>query len=113
MADEERRTVNFTIRLTIEEHRQLEQAAKACGTVPAVLIRDKVFKGRFPRPKMAKIDLQTYLELKKIGININQLARHANSGMLPFGINAVLDKLIKQQQEIIRILLNDSDSENR
>ena len=113
VADEERRIVNFTIRLTTEEQRQLEQAAIACGRVPAVLIRDKVFKGRFPKPQMAKIELQTYLELKKIGVNINQLARHANSGMLPFGINAVLDELIAQQQKIIRILLNDSDSENR
>jgi len=113
VATEEKRSVKITFRLTKEEKKKLEQSAEICGFATGIFIREKLFKGRFPEPKVAKVDVGIYLELKKIGVNINQIAKHVNSGMVPIGILAVLNKLMEQQQTIIRILIDDSRSGNR
>src|ERR1700753_3693112 len=100
--EDELRSINFTIRLTAVEQKQLEQAAIVCGKSPAVLIREKVFNGKFPEPKPGKIELRTYVELKKIGVNLNQLTRIANASRINQKIVDLLVDLWKQQQQIIR-----------
>jgi len=105
LAKEEKRSVNFTFRLTEEEQKKLFRLSEISGQVPGVLIREKLFKGRFPEPKKAKLDLDTYLELKRIGVNVNQLAKHANSGKLPAGIAIILKQLAEQLDIIIKLLL--------
>ncbi|HEY8781190.1 MAG TPA: plasmid mobilization relaxosome protein MobC [Mucilaginibacter sp.] len=108
------RSVNFTIRLTETEQRTLEKVANTCGLSPSALVREKVLKGRFPEPRPGRIDLDTYLELKKIGVNLNQLTRLANAGRMNQKLVELLVNLWKQQQQIISLLLNhDSHSENR
>lgn len=64
----ELRSVKFTIMLTTTEQQKLVQYGKVCGKAPTILAREKIFKGRFPQPRMAKLDLNYYLELKKIGV---------------------------------------------
>lgn len=111
---EEVRSKNYTIRLTKEEQKRLESAAEICGVTPAVLIRRKLFKGKFPEAKTPRIDLNAYAELKKIGVNLNQLAKKANSGILPRELLPLIMKLLNQQETIIsKILYRDSQSENR
>jgi hypothetical protein len=90
LSNEHRRSVNFTVRLTETELKQLEALAGLCGKAPGILVRDKVFKGRFPEPKVAKLDAQFYLELKRIGINLNQLLRKVNAGIMPQGLTGLL-----------------------
>jgi hypothetical protein len=112
--EESRRAINFTIRLTTDEQKRLEKAAEICGKTPAVVVRAKLFKGKFPAAKIPRIELNTYLELKKIGTNLNQLTRLANAGKISKFFNQVLMQLMKQQQTIIdQIIHHDSDSENR
>jgi len=101
------------IRFTKSELAKLEAAALACGIATANLIRDKVLKGHFPKPKVSRIYLQVYLELKKSGTNINQLAKVANSGKFPSGLEVALKRLYEQQQLIIKLLVHDSESEDR
>lgn len=113
LAAEHRRSVNFTVLLTEAELKKLESLAKLCGKAPGILLRNKVFKGKFPEPKLAKLDLDSYLELKKIGVNLNQLAKKANAGVLPVGMLGLIMKLLKQQETIIKLLLYDRQSENR
>lgn len=110
--EDNRRSINFTIRLTPAELRKLESVAELCGQAPGVLMRERFFKGRFPNPKMPKIDSSTYFELKKIGVNLNQLARKANSNMMPTGILSLIARLQQQQETIIKLLLDDSEPEN-
>jgi hypothetical protein len=88
--------------------------ADSCGTNPGDLVRSKLFKGHFPNTRLPKIDADTYVELKKIGVNLNQLTRHANSGKLPVGIDKTLAALWRQEEKILRLLLkNDSGSKDR
>ena len=105
LAKEEKRSVNFTFRLTEEEQQKLFRLSEVSGQVPGVLIREKLFKGRFPEPRKAKLDLDTYLELKRIGVNVNQLTRLANAGKLPAGIGMALKQLAEQLDLIIKLLL--------
>ncbi|WP_295801685.1 plasmid mobilization relaxosome protein MobC [Mucilaginibacter sp.] len=108
------RSVNFTIRLTGEEQRAIENAAAACGITPSALVRQKVLKGKFPKPRLARVDLDTYLELKKIGVNLNQMIRLANAGIMHQRLENQLVRLWQQQQEVITLLISyDSHTEDR
>ncbi|WP_428330376.1 plasmid mobilization protein [Mucilaginibacter sp.] len=83
LPNSQRRVINFTIRLTMEELETLNSWAELCGKTASELVSEKIFTGHFPRPKTARIEVQTFLELKKIGVNINQQTRLLNSGRLP------------------------------
>jgi hypothetical protein len=109
----ELRSVNFTIRITKTEQQQLVRLGEICGKAPRTLAREKLFKGRFPHAKMAKLDLNYYLELKKIGVNLNQLTRLANGGRLPRELLSLLVKLDNRLNLTIEKIVYDSHSENR
>lgn len=113
IGEDKKRSEKITFRVTYSEQLQLNKGAILCNFCTGDFIRQKLFKGKFPEPKTAKVDLRVYLELKKIGVNINQLTRLANAGRLPVGIITNLKNLMAQQDEIIRILIDDSQSKNR
>jgi hypothetical protein len=81
----------FSIRLTKEERQKLDQLAQ--GTSLAEYIRSRIFdgnapahrtKGRFPvKDEQALSQILGMLGQSRIPNNINQLAKAANSGMLP------------------------------
>lgn len=102
------------MRLTPDEQKKLLMIADTCGRKPADVVRDKLFKGTFPEPKIAKIDQDAYFELKKISVNLNQLTRLANAGKINMGLLTILLQLMRQQEKIInRILYRDSHPKNR
>lgn len=113
LSKEEKRSERITLKLTKEEKKKIDKAAAICGLPPVVLVREKLFKGRFPEAKIPKVDMDTYVELKRIGVNINQQTRQLNAGKLPIGLLALLNKLKVQEEKIIRGLFYDSKSENR
>jgi hypothetical protein len=73
----------FTFRVIQAQRVALQTMADHTVCTPGDLIRAKLFNGRFPWVKMARIDLAAYTELKMIGMNINRLAKHANSSKFP------------------------------
>lgn len=75
----EKKSVRFSFRLTEQEFQKLHELAQTCACTPGMLIRNAVFKGRPPALKSARLDVATYLELKKIGVNVNQLEKHVNA----------------------------------
>jgi hypothetical protein len=97
----------IVIRVTDAELKKLEQLSIMCGQYLAVLIRKKLFTGNYPKPITPKITVQLYAELNRIGVNLNQLTRHVNSGMLPLGLRQLLEELSKHEQIIIDHLLHD------
>ena len=113
LTDENRRSVNFTVRLSPAEVKKLEDLAVVCGKAPGALMRDQFFSGRFPEPKTARLDRDTYIELKRIGVNLNQMAKTANRNIIPGGLLPALQNLRRQQDYIINLLLYDRQSENR
>jgi hypothetical protein len=84
--DIEKRIVQVNIRLTKDEAEKVDEYAKASGISPANWIRSKVFTGRFPPLKVSTLDMSIYLELKKIGVNINQATHRLNLDEKPDAI---------------------------
>ena len=103
------RSVNFTVRLTDSELKKLERLSEITGRTTADLMREKLFKGKFPDPKLARVDLNTFLELKKIGVNLNQLTRLAHTNRIGMDMMVTLMQLLQQQEKIFgKLLYHDS-----
>lgn len=113
LKEDEKLSERFIFRLTKNELALIIKVAETCGKSPGALVREKMFKGKFPEPKRASLDLYTYTELKRIGNNLNQLARLANSRIVPLGLQPLLTKLLQQQEIIFKLLLHDRQPESR
>lgn len=111
--DETKKTYRLIIRLNADERKSVETVAKSKGLKAYAYGRLKLLDCRVQKTVIAAIDHAVYLELKKIGVNLNQLTRIANSGRLPAGIKELLIKLAEQQELIVKILLRDRHSEDR
>jgi hypothetical protein len=109
----EKRDYKLNLRLNADERKQLELSAKMAGLRAYSYARLRILGGRIPKPVLIDIYRDLYQELKKIGVNINQLARVANSGKFPAGINNSLYNLSEQINLITKLLLDDRHSENR
>ena len=108
------RSINVTIRLTEGEHQELKAAAGVCGKLPVTFIREKIFKGRFPSAQLSRIEIDTYLELKKTGTNLDHLTRLAQAGEINMELVKILMRLMRQQAKIIeQILYHDRYSKDR
>lgn len=103
----EKRSVRFTFRMTEEEEKYLIKLMAYANLSGAEVIRELVFKNRLLQPKIPVLDQQTYGQLKKIGTNINQLAKKLNAGVKPNDTNFLLNELKTQLGFIIKNILDD------
>ena len=99
----EKREKRLWLRLTHVEHETIKQSAKQMGVSVSKYIRTRIFRDN----EASVINAIEYLgaykegvkELKKIGNNINQLARYANyiqnSGQIQPGVIDELNKLLR------------------
>lgn len=100
----DQRYIRFTVRLTEAESAQLEKLSAYSGLQASEVIREAVFKNRIPQAKLPVLDQQTYVELKRIGNNINQIARHLNAGQR-IGVNNHLEAIDRQLSAIVKKLI--------
>lgn len=70
----EKRTARLELRLTFEEKEKLSKMAQERGKTIAQIIRELVINDKL----VTKTDIQTVIELKRIGNNINQIAKQIN-----------------------------------
>src|SRR5690606_14102656 len=104
----EKRSFRYTFRMTEEEMEFLGKLSGYSGLPPAEVIRASVFKNRLPQAKVPLLDRQAYLELKRIGNNINQIARHYNSRItVPEHRLKTFDSLSEKLDTLIIALLDD------
>jgi hypothetical protein len=103
------RTSHLTIRLTPDERAAIDDAAGQAGLTSGSYARQAVMGAPVPRqvrrPPVERRELARLLgELGKIGGNLNQLARAANSGVLVYqgeidtalgGLREVRDALLQ------------------
>lgn len=71
----ENRTIILRARLSKSEKELIDKRAKALGISLSAFLRKSLLGEQI----VSKTDVQTVFELKKIGVNINQLARHLNT----------------------------------
>jgi hypothetical protein len=68
------------IRLTEDEYQALSQKASKAGVSLSSWVRRAALEQEIPS-KREEIDVNLYKELTRIGVNINQLARAANTAV--------------------------------
>ena len=78
------RRKNFPLRLSSEERAALEEKAKEAGLKLSAYLREAGLNKTISRKNtlIPEINRATYVELGRIGININQLAKAANTSVL-------------------------------
>lgn len=76
-----RKQVNF--RLSADEFERLTTSASTLGMTPSAYAKSLAVKARLVRPKFDhETGVQVNLALRRLGTNLNQLARKANAGDL-------------------------------
>ena len=94
----ENRTKVIRARLSEEEKEQVFRRAKA-GVTLSMYLRKSVLGERIT----SKADIQTVFELKKIGTNLNQLAKHVNSLPVDENIRLSLESIEMYIKELKQI----------
>lgn len=101
--EQEKRIIQVNIRLTVDEDKRLNEYAASSGITPANWIRQTIFTGKVPPAKLSSLDTAIYYELKKIGVNVNQVVHKINQGEIPqeylerlLEIVMLLEKNLKQ-----------------
>lgn len=90
---EDKRIYEIKVRLNRNEKHKLDQVLEECRTHAPDVFRRLLMKNNFPRAKSPMLDINTYYELRKIGINMNQYVKAIHQGSLTKMDQAVLDEL--------------------
>ena len=106
--ERDKRLVQVNIRLTAEENTRVNEYAVASGLSPANWIRQKVFTGKNPPARVSPLDTTIYLELKRIGVNLNQATHRLNQGDFPKDLGMIQLELLSLLNGILKTLLHDS-----
>lgn len=92
----ERKTSRLELRLTLEEKDRLYKMAKENNKTVAQYVREVVLNGKL----VTKTDVQTVIELKRIGNNLNQIAKQIN--LIPHEDNVKL--YLQEIQDLLKMV---------
>ena len=93
--------------MTEREEEMLIQLMRYSNQSGAEVIRDIVFKERLLQPKIPVLDQKTYGELKRIGTNLNQVAKKLNANATAPEIEKTVKELKITINQILNKLLHD------
>lgn len=80
---DDRRSESLAFRLTPAERLRVEHAAIAAGLSASEYARELTLKGRVVIQQRLALDPAAFDQLRRIGVNLNQLARVANQTRQP------------------------------
>jgi len=80
----ERRTVSLSCRVTPAERLRIDAAAAQAGLSPSEYLRRQALRGRVTVQEKRALDPALFDQIRRIGVNLNQLARLAHrEGKIP------------------------------
>lgn len=82
LSKEEKRVFEVKVRLNVLEKRKLDSMVKVSEKNSAEIIRSLLMKATVPEVPKPMLDIQTYLQLKKIGVNYNQYVKAINQSRI-------------------------------
>ena len=90
-----RRTAQLNLRLSPVELAALQSKAEAAGTNLTAFTRAAALSRKLPAAPVSSVDFETRQELRRIGVNLNQIAKamNARSEALPASLVAACEKL--------------------
>jgi len=105
-----RRRVQVNVWLTESEEAVLGERARATGLALSVYIRTAALVIRTaPLSEIPRANLAVVSQLQRLGNNLNQLTRLANSGLLDPALRPVLDDIATKLQLFHRALVGLAD----
>lgn len=110
LAETDRRRVRVYLHLTAAEGERLAERAGATGFPLGTYVRIAALATRTSPPaEIPQANLAVVLQLQRIGNNLNQLTRLANSGMLDPALGPTLDDIATKLQLFHRALVGLAD----
>lgn len=97
---EDKRIFEVKIRLNRQEKDKLDQVMATCQTHAPDIFRRLLMKNKFPEAKAPMLDYDTYEQLRRVGVNLNQYVKALNQKKL-----TEVDRLVIQElTTLIRIV---------
>lgn len=95
----ENKTETFILRLSSSEKEKLVSLAKEHEKTLSSFIREKVLDDKI----VTKTDIHTLIELKRIGNNLNQIAKHLNTIPHEDNVRNMLDEIDIYLNQLLKI----------
>ncbi|MEM8765608.1 MAG: MobC family plasmid mobilization relaxosome protein [Bacteroidota bacterium] len=102
------KAIIVSVRLNVDQYLELANNAEALGLTIPEFIRKKISGSVLTSMRYSPIDRKVYVELSRIGNNINQLTRQAHLGMQnPVDLDGQLKALKHLLDDLKSKILND------
>lgn len=93
LSKEEKRVFEVKVRLNFKEKSKLESMMKVSEKNSAQVIRSLLMKAKIPDAPKPMLDIQTYQELRRIGVNYNQYVKAINQSRISEIDRSILTEL--------------------
>lgn len=101
------KAIQVNVRMTADEYGRLSTNAEIIGLSITEYIRRKSTGQSLPNKKVSPLDRKLFVELSRVGNNLNQLTKVSNSGIRdPFGISEQLAEVKTVLQHLKSNILN-------
>ena len=94
------KTEPFGFRATKDEAKQIKAKAKIRGISPGEFCRVAALGKKLPAGIVPELNRKSWMELSRIGNNLNQIAKNLNQGGGDSGLVPVLEDLKSQIQQL-------------
>ena len=105
----ERRTVMVAARVTPVEHAAWQEKAAAAGVSPSALLREAMARTRTWTAPALAIESERIRQIARIGNNLNQLARWANTHKTAAEAITVIAHLVSFERSLREVVRIDED----
>ena len=105
----DRRTVTVAARVTPAEHAAWQDKAAAAGVSPSALLRQAMSRTRTWTAPALAVERERTRQLARIGSNLNQLARWANTHASAVEAVAVIANLVSFERSLLAVARLDGD----
>lgn len=103
LAETARRTAQLRVRLTDGELATLQATAAQAGIAFPDFVRERALTGRVTVDQRQSLAPEVWRELRRIGVNLNQIARHLNGN--PGPASAPILSAVRKSAEEVTFLL--------
>lgn len=89
-----RKIIQVNVRMTVDDYSKVSDNAETIGLAITEYIRRKITEKSLPKKKVSPSDRKIFVELSRVGNNLNQITKVVNSGIRdPFSINRQLEEV--------------------
>lgn len=86
--------IQVNIRMTVDDYIKISDNAETIGLSVAEYVRRKTTERSLPKKRVSPLDRKFFVELSRVGNNLNQLAKVVNSGIRdPFSIHKQIEEI--------------------